>query len=207
MLPHVGQLPQNFNSAGTQAQPDEAPRPRTRQEARLVPFDRLRVRSYPNRARYQFRLLWQEHVLRLARVVNAELGVLLQDRDVFRIAVRHARWGFNVLSHFKFYRHDSSCQAWMGTLSGKVRRHRIRPRDVLIVELLSRRPGTTFRAVARAAGISATQVMRVVRRDAEGLYASIRRRFRARGDRMRWTISSRMLRRYRLRWRDHAQGK
>ncbi len=207
MLPHLGNFLPDVNAAPGGKQPEAEARPRNRQEAKSAVFDRLRVRSYPDRPRYESRVLWDSHVLQLARIVNRELDLVLPDRDVVRIAERHAEWCWHKLRHFVLYRHDSSIQAWKGRLSGKARRHKVRPRDRLIVELLRHFPGTSFRDIARAFRISATQVMRVVRRDAFDLHDRIRMRFRSCRDRCNHLASARVLRRYGQRWRDFAQGK
>ena len=203
MLSHLAISSADFN----RKHPEKEIRPRSRKEAKLMLFDRLRVQSYPARPRFREWILWREHVLQLARIINREMGAALRDCDVVRIADRHAEWCFERLRHFVVYRHDSEIQAWKGTLSGKAHRFRVRSRDRLILELLARHPGTPFMVVARVCGISGTQVMRVVRRDAFEFYRSIRKRFRSRFDRPGWNASARMLRRWRRRFRELAKGK
>ena len=147
-------------------------------DARRGLFDAVRVRSYLLRPRHSNRTLWELCVLQLARTVNTELQLGIRDGEVRRLAARHAGWCWRKLRHFEVYRHDDpGMQAWKGRLSGKSRRGMVRLRDRLVVAFLTDHPGTTFTAVARAVGISRTQVMRVVRRDAPELYRSIRTRF------------------------------
>ena len=116
-------------------------------------------------------------MLQLARTANSELHLNVRDAEVRRLADRHAGWCWDRLSHFVAYRHDPECQAWRGRLSGMARRGRVRLRDRLVAAFLADHPGTTFTAVARAVGMSRTQVMRVMRRGAPELHQSIRSRF------------------------------
>ncbi len=146
-------------------------------EARRHLFEAVRVRSYPLRPRHSDRTLWELCVLQLARTANSELQLNVRDAEVRRLADRHAGWCWDRLSHFVAYRHDPEIQAWRGRLSGKVRRGRVRLRDRLVAAFLAEHPGTTFTAVARAVGMSRTQVMRVMRRDAPELHRTIRGRF------------------------------
>ena len=121
------------------------------------------------------------------------------------MADRHAGWSWTSLGHFVLYLHEPALQAIRGVLSGRSRRLRVRARDQLILQILDRHPGTTFRAVAGIAGISATQVMRVVRREAVDFWEEIRSRFRTCADRDGCAASRRSLGRYRRQFRKPAE--
>ena len=188
------------------AQAPKTVHPKVRRQASRQLFDLMRVRSYPDRPRYDSPTLWREHVLQLARCASGELDLILPDRDVVAMAERHAEWSWTALAHFALYLHDPERQAMRGVLSGASRRLRVRGRDQLILQLLDRFPGTTFEAVARAAGISATQVMRVVRREAADFWGEIRRRFTTTTARRDHAASRRTLGRYARKFRKLARA-
>ncbi len=205
----IGVLLPDFNRSGAPhgAAADEG-RPGTRGEARQMLFDRLRVASYPHRPRYQERIFWEERVRQMAREINSGLGSFaLRDSDALRIADGHAAWCWGRLAHFVNYRHDSEIQSWRGTLSGKVRRGKVRARDRQLVRLLTQHPGTPFTAVSRLCRISATQVMRIVRRDAPNLYREIRCRFTTLASRVGHSASRTERRRWQSVFRCLTSGK
>ena len=153
--------------------------PATAEEAEEAVWNRLRKESYPDRAWYDSWIPWELHVLALARMVNRVLGEPLTDAALRRKAKRHAAWCWVTLTEFVRYRHEPELQARRGIKSGQVRRRKVEGRDRMIVEILRHFPGTTFRAIARALKLSASQVGRVVKRDAHDLWAAIRLRFRS----------------------------
>ncbi len=189
MFAHITPAAANCNR-----RPAPAGQRRTRQEARFELFEALRVESYPLRARYRSRVLWELRVLEIARTINSATGLAVRDGDVVRLAERHAAWCWRMLADFVVYNHDPEVQAWKGRRSGIFRRRKARPRDRMIAALLTEHPGTTFTAVAAASGISRTQVMRVLQRDMPELYRVIRLRFRTMSGRAGRTAPARLLR-------------